>query len=51
MTSTVRVEILVVGNEVLAGNVLDSNSHWMCQQLAARGAQVRRITVLPDDPH
>lgn len=51
MTSTVRVEILVIGNEVLAGNVLDSNSHWMCQQLAVRGAQVRRITVLPDDPH
>ena len=50
MTSTVRVELLVIGNEVLAGNVLDSNSHWMCQQLAARGALVRRITVLPDDP-
>lgn len=43
-------EILVIGNEVLAGNVLDSNSHWLCQQVAARGAQVRRITVLRDDP-
>ncbi len=44
------VEILVIGNEVLAGNVLDSNSHWLCQQMAARGARVRRITVLPDEP-
>lgn len=44
------VEILVIGNEVLAGNVLDSNSHWLCKQMAVRGARVRRITVLPDEP-
>jgi molybdenum cofactor synthesis domain-containing protein len=44
------VELLTIGNEVLAGNVLDSNSHWLCQQLAALGASVRRITVLPDEP-
>jgi nicotinamide-nucleotide amidase len=44
------IEILVVGNEVLAGNVLDSNSYWLCQQVAARGGLVRRITVLRDDP-
>ncbi len=47
---TPLVEILVIGNEVLAGNVLDSNSHWLCQQVSARGGQVRRITVLADDP-
>jgi nicotinamide-nucleotide amidase len=44
------VELLTIGNEVLAGNVLDSNSHWLCGQVAALGAQVRRITVLPDEP-
>jgi molybdenum cofactor synthesis domain-containing protein len=43
-------ELLTIGNEVLAGNVLDTNSHWLCQQLAALGAQVRRVTVLPDEP-
>ena len=43
------VEILVIGNEVLAGDVLDTNSHWLCRELAARGARVTRITVLPDD--
>lgn len=47
MTET-TIEILAIGNEVLAGNVLDTNSHWLCQQLAAHGAQVQRITVLPD---
>jgi len=44
------IEILVIGNEVLAGNVVDTNSHWLCGQLSARGARVRRITVLPDEP-
>lgn len=44
------VEILTVGNEVLAGDVLDTNSHWLCRQLAARGARVQRITVVPDEP-
>jgi nicotinamide-nucleotide amidase len=44
------VEILVIGNEVLAGDVLDSNSHWLCRALAARGARVTRVTVLPDEP-
>lgn len=42
------VEILTIGNEVLAGDVLDTNSHWLCQQLVARGARIVRITVLPD---
>ena len=42
------VEILIIGNEVLAGQVLDTNSHWLCGQLAARGARVVRITTLPD---
>ncbi len=44
------VEILAIGNEVLAGTILDTNSHWLCRELAARGARVTRVTVLPDDP-
>ncbi len=48
--TTPIIEILGIGNEVLAGNVLDSNSHWLCQQVSARGGQVRRITVLRDEP-
>jgi molybdenum cofactor synthesis domain-containing protein len=42
------VEILAIGNEVLAGDVLDTNSHWLCRQLTSQGARVLRITVLPD---
>jgi nicotinamide-nucleotide amidase len=51
MLSALLVEILVIGNEVLGGAVLDTNSHWLCRELAARGgARVTRVTVLPDEP-
>jgi nicotinamide-nucleotide amidase len=42
------IEILSIGNEVLQGDVLDTNSHWLCRQLARRGVRVSRITTLPD---
>jgi molybdenum cofactor synthesis domain-containing protein len=44
------VEILTIGNELLAGDVLDTNSHWLCRQMASRGARVARISTLPDHP-
>ena len=47
--SSPLVEILAIGNELLAGDVLDTNSHWLCRQLAGRGARVSRVTTLPDD--
>jgi len=46
---TALVEILAIGNELLAGDVLDTNSHWLCRQLAGRGACVSRMATLPDD--
>jgi molybdenum cofactor synthesis domain-containing protein len=45
-----RVEILTIGTEILAGSVLDTNSHWLCHQLALRGLVTQRITTLADDP-
>jgi molybdenum cofactor synthesis domain-containing protein len=44
------VEILSLGDELLRGVVQDSNSYWMAQRIAARGARLERVTVLPDDP-
>ncbi len=43
------VEIIVVGNEILQGDVLDTNSHWLCAQLTALGAVVRQVTQVRDD--
>lgn len=44
------VEIFSIGDELLRGVVQDSNSHWMAQRIAARGARLTRVVVLPDDP-
>ncbi len=43
-------EIIVIGNEVLAGNVLDTNSYWLCGQLSAFGGHVARIQTVQDVP-
>jgi nicotinamide-nucleotide amidase len=45
----VAVEIVAIGNEILIGDVLDTNTHWLCQQIAGLGGQVRRATLVRDD--
>jgi len=44
------VEIFSIGDELLRGIVQDSNSHWMARRIAARGAALTRVIVMPDDP-
>ncbi|HZM17426.1 MAG TPA: CinA family nicotinamide mononucleotide deamidase-related protein [Candidatus Krumholzibacteria bacterium] len=44
------VEVLVVGNEVLAGAVADTNSGAVARALAALGHEVARVTQVGDVP-
>lgn len=44
-----NVEIFAIGNELLRGIVAESNAHWLAKRIAARGASLQRVTVLPDD--
>ncbi|MER3407715.1 MAG: competence damage-inducible protein A [Nitrososphaera sp.] len=43
------IEILCVGNELLSGITLNTNSHWLCGQVAAAGGTVNRVTVVRDE--
>lgn len=43
------IETLATGDEVVAGDVLDSNGAFLARQLTARGLLVSRHTALPDD--
>jgi nicotinamide-nucleotide amidase len=43
------VEIIIVGNELLNGTTLDTNSHWISRQLDGLGATVSRKTTVRDD--
>ena len=40
--------IIVVGNEILCGRTLDTNSHWIAKKLYELGICVRRIVTIPD---
>jgi molybdenum cofactor synthesis domain-containing protein len=41
--------ILVIGNEILSGKVVDTNSPYLCRELRALGVDVERIITIPDD--
>jgi nicotinamide-nucleotide amidase len=41
-------EIISVGNELLIGHTLDTNSHWIAKRLTKFGWTLERITVLRD---
>ncbi len=43
-------EILAIGNELLLGEVQDTNTHYLCRQLTGLGGEVTRTAMLPDDP-
>jgi len=47
---TVTAEILAVGDELVHGALLDTNSKWIAGELEAIGLVVRRFTVAGDDP-
>jgi molybdenum cofactor synthesis domain-containing protein len=44
-----RVALLTVGDELLAGDTANTNATWLARRLTDRGVSVRRVLVLPDD--
>ena len=44
-----RAEIITIGDELLIGQVVDTNSAWMAQQLNAYGIELYQITSVHDD--
>jgi len=44
-----QAAVVVVGNEVLAGDVADHNGTWLCRELAGIGVEVGIMLTLPDD--
>ena len=42
------VEIITIGDEILIGQIIDTNSPWMSQELNKIGLKVRFITTVAD---
>jgi molybdenum cofactor synthesis domain-containing protein len=43
-----QVALVPVGDELLAGETVNTNAAWLAEQLAARGVDIERITTVPD---
>ncbi len=41
--------IILIGNELLSGKVVDANAAYLCRELRGLGVDVRRIVVIPDE--
>jgi molybdenum cofactor synthesis domain-containing protein len=44
-----QVALVTVGDELLAGDTVNSNAAWLGQRLSERGVSVGRTVVVPDD--
>ena len=49
MEETMRAEIITIGDELLIGQVVDTNSAWMAQRLNEAGIELYQITSVHDD--
>ena len=45
-----KVEIITIGDEILIGQIVDTNSAWMGRRLNDIGAKVERIVTITDEP-
>ena len=45
----IKAEIIAIGDELLYGQVLDTNSHWISQELDLVGVKVVRKTTIGDN--
>ncbi|WP_331232485.1 competence/damage-inducible protein A [Natronorarus salvus] len=43
-----KVAVVAIGDEILAGDTLNTNANWLAGRLGARGVRVERMTVIPD---
>ncbi len=46
---TITLEILCIGNEILAGTIVNTNAYWLSKMVTQAGGFVKRVTVTEDD--
>lgn len=45
-----NIEVITIGNEILYGNIVDTNFVYLAKRLAEEGYGISRHTSIPDDP-
>lgn len=49
ITKSVKIEIITIGDEILIGQIVDTNSAWMAIELNKSGFELVQITSVHDD--
>jgi nicotinamide-nucleotide amidase len=49
MEKYARAIIITIGDEILIGQILDTNAQWLCQQLTHLGFEIRKKITIPDN--
>jgi len=49
LTETATASILTIGNELVSGDVSNTNAAWLARRLAPLGVEVRLTAALPDE--
>lgn len=44
-----KAALLVIGNEILSGSVIDTNTPWLAKLLWSRGVDLLNVEYIPDD--
>ncbi|MCE2594889.1 CinA family nicotinamide mononucleotide deamidase-related protein [Motilimonas cestriensis] len=44
-----KIEIISTGDELITGQILDTNANWLCQQLFSQGLQPQRLHTVADN--
>ena len=45
-----EADLITIGDEILIGQIIDTNSAWMAKKLNDEGINVREITSISDQP-
>src|SRR6185503_19164143 len=49
MTGAATAAILTIGNEIVSGDVANTNGSWLAQRLAQLGLSAHLLAAVPDD--
>jgi nicotinamide-nucleotide amidase len=49
MEGKINAEIFIIGNEILIGDIQDTNTSWLCKEISNLGGFIARATALRDD--
>lgn len=49
MSTNPPIELFSIGTELTIGRIQDTNAHWLAQEIAELGGNLRRMTIVSDD--